>query len=55
VEAAVDMAHRATGGFDVLALSMALHGSTSFITRSLTFGWNRRKQGLAPLPAPRPS
>src|SRR5258706_12120649 len=47
VEAAVDMARKATGGFDVLALSMALHGSTSFITRSLTFGWNRRKHGLA--------
>src|ERR1700720_4768814 len=47
VEAAVDMARKATGGFDVLALTMALHGSTSFVTRSLTFGWNRRKHGLA--------
>jgi hypothetical protein len=26
---------------------MALHGSTSFITRSLTFGWNRGRHGLA--------
>ena len=26
---------------------MALHGSTSFITRSLTFGWNRSQHGLA--------
>jgi 2,2-dialkylglycine decarboxylase (pyruvate) len=47
IEAAIDMARKATGGFDVLALTMALHGSTSFITRSLTFGWNRRKHGLA--------
>jgi 2,2-dialkylglycine decarboxylase (pyruvate) len=47
VEAAVDMARKVTGGTDVLALHMALHGSTSFITRSLSFGWNRGKHGLA--------
>lgn len=47
VEAAVDMARKATGGVDVLALNMALHGSTSFLTRSLTFGWNRSKHQLA--------
>jgi 2,2-dialkylglycine decarboxylase (pyruvate) len=47
IEAAVDMARKVTGGVDVLALHMALHGSTSFVTRSLTFGWNRRKHGLA--------
>src|SRR3982750_540086 len=34
-------------GIDVLGLHMALHGSTSFITRSLTFGWNRGRHGLA--------
>jgi 4-aminobutyrate aminotransferase-like enzyme len=26
---------------------VALHGSTSFVTRSLTFGWGRSKHGLA--------
>jgi 2,2-dialkylglycine decarboxylase (pyruvate) len=47
IEAAVDLARKATGGVDVLALDMALHGSTSFVTRSLTFGWNRSKHKLA--------
>ncbi len=47
IEAAIDLARKATGGVDVLGLHMALHGSTSFITRSLTFGWNRGKHGLS--------
>jgi 2,2-dialkylglycine decarboxylase (pyruvate) len=47
IEAAIDLARKATGGVDVLALDMALHGSTSFVTRSLTFGWGRSKHGLA--------
>lgn len=47
IEAAVDMARRVTGGVEVLGLHMGLHGSTSFITRSLSFGWNRSKHGLA--------
>src|ERR1051325_8690772 len=47
IEAAVDLARKATGGVDVLGLHMALHGSTSFVTRSLTFGWNRSRHGLA--------
>jgi 2,2-dialkylglycine decarboxylase (pyruvate) len=47
IEAAIDLARKATGGVDVLALDMALHGSTSFVTRSLTFGWNRSKHKLA--------
>jgi 2,2-dialkylglycine decarboxylase (pyruvate) len=47
IEAAIDLARKATGGIDVLGLHMALHGSTSFITRSLTFGWNRGRHGLA--------
>lgn len=46
IEAAVDMARKVTGGIDVLGLHMALHGSTSFMTRSLTFGWNRSKHPL---------
>src|ERR1044071_1566143 len=47
IEAAIDLARKATGGVDVLGLHMALHGSTSFVTRSLTFGWNRGRHGLA--------
>ena len=47
IEAAIDLARKATGGVDVLALDMALHGSTSFVTRSLTFGWGRSKHRLA--------
>ena len=47
IEAAIDLARKTTGGVDVLGLHMALHGSTSFITRSLTFGWNRGRHGLA--------
>jgi 2,2-dialkylglycine decarboxylase (pyruvate) len=46
IEAAIDLARKATGGVDVLGLHMALHGSTSFMTRSLTFGWNRGRHGL---------
>jgi len=47
IEAAIDLARKATGGVDVLGMHMALHGSTSFVTRSLTFGWNRSRHGLA--------
>ena len=47
IEAAIDMARKVTGGIDVLGLHMSLHGSTSFITRSVTFGWYRGKHGLA--------
>lgn len=47
VEAAVDMARKFTGGTDILAMHMGLHGSTSFVTRSLSFGWDRSKHGLA--------
>lgn len=47
VEAAVDMARKVTGGADILGMHMGLHGSTSFVTRSLSFGWNRSKHGIA--------
>lgn len=43
VEAAIDLARKATGGLDILGFHAGLHGSTSFVTRSLSFGWNRRK------------
>ena len=46
VEAAVDMARKVTGGIDVLGMHVGLHGSTSFVTRSLSFGWNRSKHPL---------
>lgn len=47
IEAAIDMARKVTGGIEILGLHMSLHGSTSFISRSLSFGWNRSKHGLA--------
>ena len=47
IEAAIDMARKVTGGVEILGLHMGLHGSTSFVTRSLSFGWNRGKHGLA--------
>jgi 4-aminobutyrate aminotransferase-like enzyme len=47
IEAAVDLARKATGGTDILGMHMGLHGSTSFVTRSLSFGWNRSKHNLA--------
>ncbi len=43
IEAAIDLARKATGGLDVLGLHAGLHGSTSFVTRSLTFTWARRR------------
>jgi 4-aminobutyrate aminotransferase-like enzyme len=47
IEAAVDLARKVTGGSDVVGLHMGLHGSTSFVTRSLSFGWNRGKHGVS--------
>jgi 2,2-dialkylglycine decarboxylase (pyruvate) len=46
IEASVDLARKATGGLDVLGLHDGLHGSTSFISRSLSFGWTRRKHAM---------
>ncbi|MCL4772238.1 MAG: aspartate aminotransferase family protein, partial [Burkholderiaceae bacterium] len=43
IEAMVDLARYATGGTEILGLHASLHGSTSFISRSLSFGWNRSK------------
>ena len=43
IEASVDLARKATGGLDVLGLDDGLHGSTSLVSRSLSFGWTRRK------------
>jgi 2,2-dialkylglycine decarboxylase (pyruvate) len=46
IEAAVDLARKATGGLDIIGFHTGLHGSTSFVTRSLSFGWNRKKHAL---------
>ena len=46
IEASVDLARKATGGTDVVGLHAGLHGSTSYLTRSLSFNWQRRKHAL---------
>ncbi|BBK41164.1 aspartate aminotransferase family protein [Allostella vacuolata] len=43
IEASIDLARKATGGLDVLGFHSGLHGSTSYLTRSLSFAWSRRK------------
>jgi 2,2-dialkylglycine decarboxylase (pyruvate) len=43
IEAAVDLARKATDGMDVIGLHDGLHGSTSLVSRSLSFGWTRSK------------
>lgn len=46
IEASIDLARKATGGLDVLGLHIGLHGSTSFLTRSLSFVWNRSQHPI---------
>jgi 2,2-dialkylglycine decarboxylase (pyruvate) len=46
IEAAVDLARKATGGLDVIGLHAGLHGSTSYLTRSLSFAWKRSKHAI---------
>lgn len=46
VEASVDLARKATGGSEVLSFHTGLHGSTSFVTRSLSFAWERKNHAL---------
>src|SRR5256712_4180304 len=49
IEAAVDLARNATGGYDVLGLHEGLHGPPSLVSRPLTFGWTRSQHAaLAP-------
>lgn len=43
IEASVDLARKATGGLEIVGLHEGLHGSTSFISRSLSFAWSRKK------------
>ena len=46
IEAAIDLARKATGGLDVIGFHAALHGSTSYLTRSVTFNWDRRNHSV---------
>ena len=46
IEASVDLARKATGGIDVLGFHAGLHGSTSYLTRSLSFNWSRKKHSI---------
>ena len=43
IEASIDLARKATGGLDILGLHAGLHGSTSYVTRSVSFNWSRKK------------
>ena len=43
LEASIDLARKATGGLDIIGLHAGLHGSTSYVTRSVSFNWDRRK------------
>lgn len=46
IEASIDLARKATGGVDVIGLHAGLHGSTSYLTRSLSFNWDRSKHSV---------
>jgi 2,2-dialkylglycine decarboxylase (pyruvate) len=48
IEGSIDLARKATGGLDIIGLHVGLHGSTSFISRSVSFAWNRRQHAVAP-------
>jgi 2,2-dialkylglycine decarboxylase (pyruvate) len=48
IEGSIDLARKATGGLDIIGLHVGLHGSTSFISRSVSFAWNRQKHAVAP-------
>ena len=46
IEASIDLARKATGGLEVVGLHAGLHGSTSYLTRSISFNWTRRKPAV---------
>ena len=46
IEGAIDLARKATGGVDVLGMHAGLHGSTSYLTRSLSFNWDRHRHSI---------
>jgi len=43
IEGSIDLARKATGGLDIIGLHAGLHGSTSYVTRSVSFNWDRKK------------
>ena len=46
IEAAADLARKATGGLDIIGFHLGLHGSTSYLTRSLSFVWKRSRHSI---------
>ncbi|MCC7017410.1 MAG: aminotransferase class III-fold pyridoxal phosphate-dependent enzyme [Rhodospirillales bacterium] len=46
IEATIDLARKATGGLDVIGMHAGLHGSTSYLTRSISFTWSRQKHAI---------
>lgn len=46
IEASIDLARKATGGLDVIGFHAGLHGSTSYLTRSISFNWSRQKHSV---------
>ncbi len=46
IEASIDLARKATGGLDVVGFHAGLHGSTSYLTRSISFNWTRSKHSI---------
>ena len=46
IEGAIDLARKATGGVDVLGMYAGLHGSTSYLTPSLSFNWDRHRHSI---------
>ena len=46
IEAAADLARKATGGLDIIGFHVGLHGSTSYLTRSLSFVWKRSRHSV---------
>jgi 2,2-dialkylglycine decarboxylase (pyruvate) len=48
IEGSIDLARKATGGLDILGMHAGLHGSTAFMSRSVSFNWDRKKHITAP-------
>ena len=46
IEAAADLARKATSGLDIIGFHLGLHGSTSYLTRSLSFVWKRSRHSI---------
>lgn len=48
IEGSIDLARKATGGLDIVGMHAGLHGSTSYMSRSVSFNWDRKKHVVAP-------